>query len=75
MSRLPSLGVREVIRRLQKAGYVKWRQAGSHLSMYRKGDNRTVTVPVHFGKDIPKGTLRAIIRESGLTVDDFVRLG
>lgn len=74
MFRLPSLKVKEVIRRLSLVGYVKWRQSGSHLAMYRHSDNRTVTVPVHFGKDVPRGTLRAIIREAGLSVEEFVAL-
>jgi predicted RNA binding protein YcfA (HicA-like mRNA interferase family) len=75
MSRLPALKVKEVIRRLTKAGFVKWRQSGSHLAMYRQPDNRTVTVPVHFGKDVPRGTLRAIIREAGMSVEEFVEWG
>lgn len=74
MTHLPSLKVREIIRRLRKAGFMKWRQSGSHLSMYRSSDNRTVTIPVHFGRDIPKGTLRAIIREAGLSVEEFNKL-
>lgn len=75
MSRLPALKVKDIIRRLTKAGYAKWRQSGSHLSMYRQSDNRTVTIPVHFGKDVPRGTLRAIIREAGMSVDEFISLG
>jgi predicted RNA binding protein YcfA (HicA-like mRNA interferase family) len=45
------------------------------MSLYRAKDNKTVTVPVHFGKDLPKGTLRAIIREAGLTIEEFLNLG
>ncbi|MBI2345544.1 MAG: type II toxin-antitoxin system HicA family toxin [Deltaproteobacteria bacterium] len=74
MARLPSFKVRDVIRRLERAGYVRWRQSGGHLSLYRHIDRRTVTVPVHFGHDIPKGTLRAIIREAALTVEEFLAL-
>lgn len=75
MPRLPTLKVKEVLRRFIKAGFVKWRQSGSHLAMYRQSDNRTITIPVHFGKDVPRGTLRAIIREAGMSVDEFVELG
>ena len=74
MSHLPSFKVKEVLRCLHKAGYVKWRQSGSHMVLYHALDNKTVTVPIHFGKDVPKGTLRAIIREAGLTVEEFMRL-
>ena len=74
MSRLPSFKSKEVIRCLERAGYVRWRQSGSHLVLYRKLDNKTVTIPVHFGKDVPKGTLRAIIREAGMSVEEFLKL-
>jgi hypothetical protein len=39
--------------------------------MYRAGDRKVLTIPVHFSKTIRKGTLRAIIREAGLTMDEF----
>jgi len=74
MPKLPILKTIELIRILNKAGYYKWRQKGSHLSLYRKKDNKSLTVPVHFSKTIPKGTLRAIIREAGLTVEEFIAL-
>lgn len=71
---LPAMKSHEVIRKLRKAGFVKWRQRGSHLSLYRETDGKALTIPVHFQKDIPIGTLRAIIRESGLTVAEFMQL-
>lgn len=72
--RLPALRPQEVIRILQKAGFVPWRQKGSHLTMYRESDNRALTVPTHFSKTIPKGTLRTIIKQAGLSVEGFVGL-
>ena len=51
MPKLPSLKPREVIKILSKAGFVKWRQKGSHLSLYRAEDNRCLTIPIHFKKD------------------------
>ncbi len=75
MSReLPALRTREIIRILERAGFVKWRQRGSHLTMYRTGDRRALTVPVHFSKTIPKGLLRNIIKQSGLTTEEFLKL-
>ena len=44
------------------------------MVLYRQSDNRMVTIPVHFGRDVPKGTLRAIIREAALTVEEFNEL-
>ena len=70
--KLPALRPQEVIRILQKAGFVRWRQKGSHFSMYREADSRSLTVPMHFSKTVPKGTLRAIIKQAGLSVEEFL---
>ena len=74
MPKLPPLKVRVVINILEKAGFKKWRQKGGHVTFYRKKDNRCLTVSVHFGKDVPTGTLRAIISQAGLTVEEFLNL-
>ena len=58
---------------MEKAGFARWRQKGSHLTLYRASDGRALTVPVHFSKTVPKGTLRAIIKQAGLTPEDFLR--
>jgi predicted RNA binding protein YcfA (HicA-like mRNA interferase family) len=69
---LPALRAREVVRALEKAGFVRWRQKGSHLTLYRASDRRALTVAIHFSKAVPKGTLRAIIKQAGLTVEEFI---
>jgi predicted RNA binding protein YcfA (HicA-like mRNA interferase family) len=71
--KLPALRVREVVRALERAGFVKWRQKGSHLTMFREGDSRVLTIPVHFSSTIPKGTLHAILKQAGLNKEDFLR--
>ena len=72
MSGLPVIGGREVVRALTKAGFVVDRIAGSHYVMVFAGDpTRTVTVPVHAGRDLKPGTLRSIIRQTRLTVEEF----
>ena len=71
---LPALRARELVRILEKAGFVEWRQKGSHLTMYGAADRRALTVPVHFRKTIPKGTLHAIIKQAGFTTEQFARL-
>lgn len=74
MSKLPVLTVREVIRKLKKAGFVFDRQAkGSHEIWYNPTTRRRTTVPNHPG-DVPKGTLKAIIEQAGLTVEEFINL-
>ena len=70
--KLPDLKAKELVSILENAGFVKWRQKGSHLTMYRASDKRVLTVPIHFSQSIPKGTLRAIIRNSGLPMEDFL---
>lgn len=71
---LPALRARELVRILERAGFVQWRQKGSHLTMYRVTDRRALTVPVHFRKTIPKGTLHAIIKQAGFTTEQFAEL-
>ncbi len=72
--RLPAMTSRDVVQKLKRAGFCEWRQTGSHLSMYNEKENKALTIPIHFKKDIPIGTLRSIIRESGLTVEEFLAL-
>ena len=73
MSTLPRVSGREVIQALQKVGYERDRQRGSHVILRQATDpHRRVTVPDH--KEIAKGTLRSIIRETGLTVEEFKAL-
>jgi len=72
MSGLPVISGREVVRALTKAGFVVDRIAGIHHLMVFPGDpTRTVTVPVHAGRDLKPGTLRSIIRQTRLTVEEF----
>jgi predicted RNA binding protein YcfA (HicA-like mRNA interferase family) len=72
--RLPSLRPREVIRALERAGFREARTSGSHSRLIHQTDpSRKVTVPVH-NVDLKRGTLRAIIAQAGLTVDEFIAL-
>ncbi len=75
MSSLPVLKPSDVIRKLRKAGFVFDRHAkGSHEIWYNPDSRRRTVIPNHPGKDIPKGTLRAIIQQTGFTIDEFIRL-
>jgi predicted RNA binding protein YcfA (HicA-like mRNA interferase family) len=72
---LPVASGRDVVRALRSAGFVVDRIAGSHHVMMLPGNpTRTVTVPVHRGRDLKPGTLRSIIRQSGFTLEEFGRL-
>jgi len=75
MTRLPSLTARDVIKKLKRVGFVFDRQAkGSHEIWYNSVTKRRTTIPNHPGVDIPKVTLRAVIKEAGLTVEEFLEL-
>jgi predicted RNA binding protein YcfA (HicA-like mRNA interferase family) len=73
MPPVPSLPGDRVVRALEKAGFRVARVAGSHRVM-RHPDGRGTTVPVHAGRDVAKGTLRGILADTGLTVDDLRKL-
>ena len=70
MSALPAVSGREVVKALGKIGYVLDRQRGSHMILrLQVPPHRRLTVPDH--KEVAKGILRAIIRQVGLTVEEF----
>jgi predicted RNA binding protein YcfA (HicA-like mRNA interferase family) len=60
---------REVLARLQRAGFVVKRQSGSHVVL-RHPDGRQTYVAMHPG-DIPTGTCRAILKQAGLNEEQF----
>lgn len=72
MSHLPRLSGRECISALQKAGFSVIRQHGSHIVLKKSDPFTQVVVPDH--KELDTGTLRAIIRQSGFSVDEFLKL-
>lgn len=64
-----------VVRALKRAGFVVDRIVGSHhVLVYPSDPTRTVTVSVHAGRDLKPGTLRAIIRQTGFSVEEFREL-
>ncbi len=63
----------ELIRILERLGFVRTHQKGSHAT-YRHPDGRRTVLPIHHGRDIPLGTLRKILRDIGLTPEEFERL-
>ncbi len=72
MSKLPVISGAQCVKALEKAGFVVYRQRGSHITMVRQTPPAQTTVPIH--KELDRGTLRAIIRQTGLSVDEFVAL-
>jgi predicted RNA binding protein YcfA (HicA-like mRNA interferase family) len=72
MSKLVPISHRELARKLRRAGFVEIRTS-RHPVYYLAEMNLTIPVPRHPG-DVPKGTLRTIIRELGISVDQFHEL-
>jgi predicted RNA binding protein YcfA (HicA-like mRNA interferase family) len=73
MPKLPVVSGLEVAKALSKIGYEVDHQTGSHLILRQKEyPYRRITVPLH--KELAKGTLRAIIRQAGLTIEEFIEL-
>jgi predicted RNA binding protein YcfA (HicA-like mRNA interferase family) len=60
---------KEVLRKLKRAGFEERRQSGSHLVL-RHEDGRQTHPPMHTG-DVPTGTFRSILKQAGLTEEDY----
>ncbi len=69
MSKLPPLSGRQCVTALEKSGFYKKRQQGSHIIVRRDDPFAQLVVPDH--RELDRGTLRAIIRQAGLSVDEF----
>jgi predicted RNA binding protein YcfA (HicA-like mRNA interferase family) len=73
MPELRELSHQEVTRRLRKLGFRFYRHGkGSHELWVRDADGLVLPVPHHRGKKIRKGTVRAIVREAGVSVAEFM---
>lgn len=74
MPKLPILNSRNLIKALKSIGFLEHRQKStSHLVMKHHDGRRTV-VPIHSNKDIPKGTLLAILRDIQITKEELIKI-
>ena len=69
-SKYPTCKPDEVRKALERAGFQKIKQTGSHLKM--SNGIKTVIVPMHQNKDLKTGTLKGILEQAGMSVDDFL---
>lgn len=74
MPKLPSLTARGITKALKKLGYYKDRQKGSHATFRHEETGRSVTVPVHKGRELKRGTLSGIIRDLGVSHEEFLKV-
>lgn len=73
MPPVPAVRGDRLIKALERAGFTVTRVNGSHHRL-RHGNGRSTTVPVHPGRDVPKGTLRAVLQDCGLSVEELLEL-
>ncbi len=73
MSKLPAVKPIELVRLLERIGFQRLRQKGSHLYL-RHPDGRATVVPMHRGHDLPPGLLRAILQDAELNREQFLGL-
>jgi predicted RNA binding protein YcfA (HicA-like mRNA interferase family) len=74
MTRLGSYSGEQVVRAFKRAGWHVARRKGSHVIMEKEDLDATPSIPVNKGKDVKKGTLRDLIRDAGLSVEEFLKL-
>jgi len=72
VSKLPRISGKVCIKALQRAGFYQRRRESSHVILRRDDPFAQVVVPDH--QELAPGTLRAIIRDSDLTVEEFIAL-
>ncbi|PIU75426.1 MAG: hypothetical protein COS76_00820 [Candidatus Portnoybacteria bacterium CG06_land_8_20_14_3_00_39_12] len=72
MPKLPIIKAKQLLKALKQLGFFEHRRRGtSHLIMAGQGGERT-TIPIHSSKDIPAGTLKAILRDLNISVEVLV---
>lgn len=71
MPKLPLIKDRELIRALKKLGFFEHPERGTSHLVFGHHDGRRTTVSRHPGKDIPRGTLRAILRDINVSIEEF----
>ena len=71
--KLPLVSSDKVLKFLSKRGFVVVRQRGSHISLHKMEDGKTLLVVVPQRKEIKKGTLLSILRQANVDRDEFIR--
>jgi predicted RNA binding protein YcfA (HicA-like mRNA interferase family) len=71
MTRLPSLKPRQIVSALERCGFTVIRVTGSHYQLFNERTRRHTTVPYH-NRDLPRGTVGAILRQAGIMREEFL---
>jgi len=72
MTRLANISGKEASKAFQKAGWKPIGQVGSHLVLIKKGEKANLSIPQH--RELSIGTMRALIRNAEMTVEEFLEL-
>ena len=72
MSKLPVISGQQLVKALGKVGFQIDRRKGSHIMLYRADPPTTLSVPDH--RELDRGTLRSLLRQAGVSPEDFVRM-
>jgi len=72
--KLPIVSGIEVIKALSKIGFQHIRTSGSHAILNKQSENGKITIPVPLHKELAKGTLKSIMRQTGLSLEDLLNL-
>ena len=72
-SKIPSVSAKDIIKVLKKCGFRLVRQKGSH-QIWKHSDGRWTTLPVHPGEDIGRGLFTKILKDVGVSPEEFQRL-
>ena len=73
MTRLPTLNSRKIIQALERAGFLVFRQNGSHCVLRHPNTRRSTIVPIH-GKDVKRSLMKEILQQADLSEDEFRKL-
>lgn len=68
MGKLSVISGRELVKLLEQFGWIEVRHKGSHIIMIKQGEIVTLSIPDH--AELAKGTLRSLLRSSGISIDD-----
>ena len=74
MPKLPVLSGKDVIKVLSKIGYQHVRTSGSHAILNKQTDKGKITIPVPLHKELARGTLKSIMRQADLSLEDLFKL-
>ena len=72
--KLPVISAKELIRALEKDGFQIIRQKGSHVILQKRTTQQVITTVVPFHDEIKRGTLRSILRKTGISAEQLVQL-